>query len=350
MNGVRQNVQSALREVRGYPTLRSVKRLFDTKPLQCSLYVTDQCNLDCAYCTEYDNSKPHPSLEDLTRWLTRIRDLGTVRVALVGGEPLMHPDIVEIVRRAKQLGLLTSLTTNGFLLTKALVRDLDAAGLEVMQISVDRMTPSEVTRKSFKTVLPKLELLANSNINLHITGVLCDDTMGESRAVLKTGLDRGVPTEVRLVHADPTQHFRVAQGERERLETFLLWMRHAKDAGVKIHTNDAILNYQLSLVRGEPVDWICSAGFKIFFVSAQGKFWLCSMQHTDQDIMDVTPEDLLANNVAKSCQDGCGVYCAVNTSMLYQNPVKMIGREAWLRLKRIPGGVPELTPRGAEGT
>src|SRR4051794_8806251 len=210
MNSGRGTFRQALREVRGYPTLRSAKRLFDDKPLQCSLYVTDQCNLDCAYCTEYDNSKPHPSLEDLTRWLTRIRNLGTVRVALVGGEPLMHPDIVEIVRRAKKLGLLTSLTTNGFLLTKKLVTDLEAAGLEVMQISVDRMTPSEITRKSFKTVLPKLEVLAGSSINLHITGVLCDDTMGESHAVLKTGLDRGIPTEVRLVHADPSQRFRVA--------------------------------------------------------------------------------------------------------------------------------------------
>jgi MoaA/NifB/PqqE/SkfB family radical SAM enzyme len=346
MNGLR----TALRELRGYPTLRSVKRLFDSKPLQCSLYVTDHCNLDCAYCTEYDNSKPQPSLDDLTKWLTRIRDLGTVRVALVGGEPLMHPDIVSVVRTARQLGLATSLTTNGFLLTRPLVKDLEGAGLQVMQISVDRMTSSAITRKSFKTVLPKLEMLADSRMNVHITGVLCDDTMGESRAVLQTGLDRGIPTEVRLVHADAHHRFRVPPGERERLETFLLWMREAKAAGVKIHTTDAILDYQLGLVRGEHVDWLCTAGFKIFFVSAQGKFWLCSMRHTDQHILDVTSEDLLANNEAKACQDGCGVYCCVNTSLLYEHPVRMIGREARLRLKRIPGRVPRPAPRGAEGT
>src|SRR5919109_5504067 len=84
------------REFSGYNILESGKRLFDRKPLQCSLYVTDQCNLDCAYCTEYDNTQPHPTLDDLTRWLTKIRELGTVRVVLVGGEPLLHPDIVEI--------------------------------------------------------------------------------------------------------------------------------------------------------------------------------------------------------------------------------------------------------------
>ena len=45
------------REFSGYNILESGKRLFDRKPLQCSLYVTDRCNLDCAYCTEYDNSR-----------------------------------------------------------------------------------------------------------------------------------------------------------------------------------------------------------------------------------------------------------------------------------------------------
>ena len=325
---------SALRELRGYPYLRSARRLFDSKPLQCSLYVTDQCNLDCAYCTEYDNTQPHPPLADLVRWLTKIRDLGTVRVALVGGEPLLHPDIVEIVRHARRLGLATSLTTNGFLLTPPLVRALEDAGLEVMQVSVDRMTPSEVTRKSFKTVLPKLDALAASSINVHITGVLCADTMGESRDVLQTGLARGFPSEVRLVHADPDQQFRVTQGPREDLAAFVSWMQDAKAAGVKIHTSDGILDYQLSLLRGEHVDWTCAAGFKIFFVSAQGRFWICSMRHTDQHILDVTPQDLVENNRAKSCQDGCGVYCCVSTSLMYQQPLRMVGREVRARLAR----------------
>jgi len=44
------------REFSGYNLLESGKRLFDRKPLQCSLYLTDKCNLDCSYCTEYDNS------------------------------------------------------------------------------------------------------------------------------------------------------------------------------------------------------------------------------------------------------------------------------------------------------
>jgi MoaA/NifB/PqqE/SkfB family radical SAM enzyme len=325
------------RELSGYNYLEAVSRLVDRKPLQCSFYVTDRCNLDCSYCTEYDNSKPHPPLADLKTWLHKVRSLGTMRIALVGGEPLLHPDIVELVRYCRELGFATSLTTNGFLLNRSLIRELEAAGLQVMQISVDRMTPSPVTKKSFKTILPKLEDFRDSAIQLHITGVICEDTVAESRAVLETGLERGIPTEVRLVHADPQRFFRVKRAESSAAKELLEWMREAKRRGLKIHTNEAILDYQLGLLQGERLDWTCTAGYKIFFVSAEGKFWLCSMQHTDKHIMDITPEDLYANYRKKSCQDGCGVYCAVSTSLVYQNPLRVAGREIVARAKRLRG-------------
>ena len=323
------------REFGGYNTLESAKRLVDRKPLQCSLYVTDRCNLDCAYCTEYNNSRPHPSIKDLKNWARKIRELGTMRIALVGGEPLTHPDIVELVRYCRELGFATSLTTNGFLLTREKVRALEEAGLQVMQISVDRMTPSPITKKSFKTVLPKLDYFRDSKIRLHITGVICKDTLPESRAVLETGLSRGIPTEVRLVHADATNRFRVDRGSIGELEAFIESMIERKRAGEKIHTNEAILRYQLKLLRGETHEWTCTAGYKLFFVSAQGKFWICSMVHTEKDIMDVTLDDLYANNRKKDCQKGCGVYCAVSTSLIVEKPVQVIAREVASRAKRL---------------
>jgi MoaA/NifB/PqqE/SkfB family radical SAM enzyme len=324
------------REFSGYNILESAKRLRDRKPLQCSLYVTDQCNLDCAYCTEYDNSRPHPSIDDLKKWVRKIRELGTMRIALVGGEPLVHPDIVELVRYCRELGFATSLTTNGFLLTRKLIRQLEDAGLQVMQISVDRMTPSAITKKSFKTILPKLDYFRDSKISLHITGVICADTLPEAQAVLETGLSRGIPTEVRLVHADPLRRFRVDRGQREELERFIDSMIERKRRGEKIHTSEAILNYQRSLLRGEHVEWTCVAGYKLFFVSAQGKFWLCSMVHTNKHIMDVTLDDLFANYKKKSCQEGCGVYCAVSASLLVEKPVRVLGKEILARAKRVP--------------
>ncbi len=96
------------------------------------------------------------------------------------------------------------------------------------------------------------------------------------------------------------------------------------------------------------------AGYKLFFVSAQGKFWICSMVHTDKHIMDVTLDDLYANYRKKSCQKGCGVYCAVSASLLVEKPAQVLGKEIVARAKRIPSTVRRsLTPKSdkaAHGT
>ena len=52
--------------------------------------------------------------------------------------------------------------------------------------------------------------------------------------------------------------------------------------------------------------------------------------------MDVTLDDLYANYRKKSCQDGCGVYCAVSASLLVEKPVAVLGREIVARAKRVP--------------
>ena len=60
------------------------------------------------------------------------------------------------------------------------------------------------------------------------------------------------------------------------------------------------------------------------------------MVHTDKHIMDVTLDDLYANYRKKSCQEGCGVYCAVSASLLVEKPVRVLGKEIVARTKRIP--------------
>src|SRR5438093_11695099 len=93
------------------------------------------------------------------------------------------------------------------------------------------------------------------------------------------------------------------------------------------------------------------AGYKLFFVSAQGKFWICSMVHTDKHIMDVTLDDLYANYRKKSCQKGCGVYCAVSASLLVEKPAQVLGKEIIARAKRIPSTLSHyLTPNTVQET
>ncbi len=313
---------------------RRLKRAFDDLPIGCHLYVTDRCNLDCHYCTEYDNSVPHPPVDDVKRWIEKVRDLGCIRIGLQGGEPLLHPDIVEITRfAAKEMGLATSMSTNGFFLNSDVVGALEDAGLRSVQVSVDRMTPTASTRKSLKTIMPKLRHLEASGMRWHLSGVLFAESVVEAEKVLEYGLSNEVSTHTRLVHAGVEGDFTVDTGEREALDRVIDYHVSQKRRGRPIHTTSALLRYQKDMLAGRATDWECIAGSKFFFVSATGKIWLCSMQRTpNTDVMDVTPEMLRSLRAPRKCQPGCGVYCNVGESLFNSHPGKFLLEEARDRL------------------
>ena len=296
--------------------------------------MTDQCNLDCFYCTEYDNSVPHPPLHDLKKWIQKIKDLGCIRIGIQGGEPLLHPDIVEIIRFCKSLDLRTSMSTNGFKLTETLIKAFEDAGLDSLQLSVDRMTPIPSTRKSLKTVIPKIKLLKNSNLKFNITGVLFRDSLAEAKQVLEYGISNNIDTHARLVHAGPTGQYSVETGEKAALEEMIDFQIEEKKNGKSIKSTAHLFDYQKSLLNGNHIDWTCVAGYKYFFVTTRGKFWLCSMNRSPNiDIMDVTPELLKSYFHKKECQDGCGVYCIVSESLANNHPVRFAAREALAQIQ-----------------
>src|SRR5207237_322650 len=79
--------------------------------------------------------------------------------------------------------------------------------------------------------------------------------------------------------------------------------------------------------RQEPVEWTCIAGYKYFFVSSTGKFWLCSQVRTERHILEITRGDLLGYNRKKDCQARCGVYCTAQASLAVSHPLQYVGRE-----------------------
>jgi MoaA/NifB/PqqE/SkfB family radical SAM enzyme len=327
--------------------LRQIPRVFDTKPWAAHLYVTDQCNLDCHYCNEFNNSIPHPALADLKKWMDHIRKLGVMRIGLQGGEPLSHPGIVEIVRYAKSLGFhKVSMSTNGFLLNRQLLAELETAGLDELQISVDRMTPIASTRKSMKSILHKLEWFKDSKVKLNVSGVLFKETLEEMGQVIDTCLDLGIRVHARVIHNDLVHNRTLRDASAsEPLLRFLEHQETLKRNGEKIHSSWNLLSYQKKMLRQDPVEWTCIAGYKYFFVSATGKFWLCSQVRTERHILEITREDLLSYNRKKSCQAGCGVYCTAEASLAVSHPLQFVGREVAgmlaSRMSRTRPGEPE---------
>jgi cyclic pyranopterin phosphate synthase len=111
--------------------------------------VTDRCNFRCPYCMPKEVFGPgYPFLKDpqlmtldeLTRIVRAFRAFGVEKVRITGGEPLLRPDVPELIRVLKQeLGVPdVALTTNGWLLEK-MAPALHAAGLNRLNVSVDSL-------------------------------------------------------------------------------------------------------------------------------------------------------------------------------------------------------------------
>ena len=144
-------------------------------PLLAHIIPTRRCNLSCGYCNEYDDFSPPIPIDAMLRRIDLLAGLRTAAVTLSGGEPLLHPEVEDIIRRIRHHGMISGIITNGYLLTPQKIRALNDAGLDHLQISIDNIQPDDVSMKSLKVLDKKLEFLAEHaefavNINSVIGG------------------------------------------------------------------------------------------------------------------------------------------------------------------------------------
>src|SRR3569833_1293352 len=144
-------------------------------PVMAHIVPIRRCNLSCAYSNEYDDySKPVP-IETMKHRIDQLHRLGTTIVTISGVEPILHPDLDELISYIRSKGIITGMITNGYLLTAERIQRLNRAGLDHMQISIDNLMPDDVSKKSLKVLVKKLQLQTehadfHENINSVVGG------------------------------------------------------------------------------------------------------------------------------------------------------------------------------------
>ncbi|QSE98551.1 radical SAM protein [Fulvivirga lutea] len=87
-------------------------------PVLCNYYVTYRCNAKCGFCDIWEKPSPYITLDNFEENLTHLKKLGVKVIDLTGGEPLLHREIDQLLKLAKEKGFITTLTTNGLLYPK----------------------------------------------------------------------------------------------------------------------------------------------------------------------------------------------------------------------------------------
>ena len=103
---VRKGLLFARRRVREWKMI--AKGLLSTKhPVLAHIIPIRRCNLSCTYCNEFDDfSRPVPT-EEMLRRIDRLAELGTSIITISGGEPLLHPQLDEIIRHMRRRGIMS---------------------------------------------------------------------------------------------------------------------------------------------------------------------------------------------------------------------------------------------------
>src|SRR5438105_5736494 len=172
-------------------------------PIMAHIIPIRRCNLTCTYCNEYDDySKPVPT-DVMIQRINKLADLGTGIVTLSGGEPLLHPDLDDIIAAMRRRGVLACMITNGYLLMPDRIEKLNRAGLDHMQISIDNVMPDDVSKKSLKVLDKKLQMLAeyaefHININSVVGGGIHNPQ--DALVVSKRAIELGFTSTVGIIH------------------------------------------------------------------------------------------------------------------------------------------------------
>ncbi|GHB71466.1 radical SAM protein [Persicitalea jodogahamensis] len=87
-------------------------------PVLCNYYLTYRCNATCGFCDIWERPSPYVTLENFRQNVSDLKALGVKVIDFTGGEPLLHRQLDQLLREAKDQGMITTVTTNGLLYPK----------------------------------------------------------------------------------------------------------------------------------------------------------------------------------------------------------------------------------------
>jgi MoaA/NifB/PqqE/SkfB family radical SAM enzyme len=295
---------------RGALALVDVKR-----PFLAQVVVTRRCNLSCGYCNEYDDvSKPVPQ-EVLEARIDHLASLGTVVVTLTGGEPLLHPQLDELVARVVSHGMVCTLISNGYAFTRRWIERLNRAGLTLVQISIDNLEPNEVSEKSLSLIQKRLVgLKQHARFGVNVNAVLGSCSPAATRTLVDEVEKLGFFMTVGLLHDGMGQLDEGLAGPE--LPELYREMRGRSKKSIFHHVGEG---WEDRMIAKRDVPFRCRAGARYLYVDEHGLVAYCSQRRSEPGLplLEYTREHLTeAFETPKGCEASCTIACVRRASAM----------------------------------
>ena len=309
---VRRASKAAHRRLREWKMLASGVLSTD-HPVLAHIVPIRRCNLACTYCNEYDDFSPGVPLDEMVRRIDKLADLGTSIVSMSGGEPLLHPELDAIIARVRERGMIAGMITNGYNLNVKRIEQLNRAGLEHMQISIDNVMPDDVSLKSLKVLDKRLQWLAeyadfHVNINSVVGGGIHNPL--DALEVAKRAVQLGFSSTVGIIH-DGDGQLRPLKPEEQQV--YLQLKTSGKSSYARLNF------FQDNIAYGRENKWKCRAGARYLYICEDGLVHYCSQQrgYPAIPLADYTVEHIRREFITeKGCAPRCTIACVHYTSYM----------------------------------
>ncbi len=163
-------------------------------PESIHLALTHRCNLTCPCCYVGHDAAPEMTTAQVQALIDQAATGRVFQLALGGGEPLLRDDLIEIVAYAWQRGLVPNVTTNGTLLTPALIRELAPY---VGQVQLSLNGPDAVTHEryrahgSFRPAVEAMHLLQEGGVPFGVNTLVTRDNLPRLQQTIALAVERG---------------------------------------------------------------------------------------------------------------------------------------------------------------
>jgi MoaA/NifB/PqqE/SkfB family radical SAM enzyme len=295
-------------------------------PLLVQIVPIRRCNIDCGYCNEYDKTSPPVPTAEMRRRIDKLADLGTSVVAFSGGEPMLHPDLDDLIRHIRARGMMAGLITNGYFLVPKRIQALNDAGLDFLQISIDNVEPDDVSKKSLRLLDKKLEdLRAYATFDVNINSVLGGGIRNpeDARTINTRARALGFSTSIGIIHDGRGSLKPLAPAERKVFDDVSAAISGPGQVLKNLYSG--IRSFQDNLADGKPNAWRCRAGGRYLYICEDGLVHYCSQQrgYPGVPLETYTVDDIRREfSTPKACAPYCTVGCVhrVSTMDFWRSP------------------------------
>jgi radical SAM protein with 4Fe4S-binding SPASM domain len=247
--------------------------------LHAQVEVTWRCNWRCVHCYQDDHTVERLTAPALRRLFGELAQAGALHVVITGGEPLVHPDIFEILASAREAGMVITLYTNGHKVDRAMARELGRL-IGVAELSVlagddaihDRLSK---VRGSSRRMWQAVDNLLEEGVSVALKTPVLRPALGTLRSIEARALVRGVPwtadPEISMSYAGQSYPLEYRMTPQETARFYADFPQFSREAGFNLDPGRR--------------DGMCLAGRNYVFIDALGNAYPCLNFKSADDVL-----------------------------------------------------------------